>query len=132
MRRIATIYLVMWPWFRSMWHVFDTTNYPALKHLYFYSVDASIAGLFAILLYVVVHGVRPTQYVSVSQFKSLVLWLFIYSFWCYLVDSLMVLGIGDKDSAIYTGGSITLLIIPWLWIFVLKHLVNLYRKLSYG
>lgn len=122
MKKVAGIYLLSWPIFRTAWHLINTDNSPALKKLYFISVAASISGLFAILYYVAKNGLRDSKYMSVIQFKRLTLWLFIYSVWCFINDSLMIMGIGDKDSIIYTGISIVLLIFPLLWVlFASKH-----------
>lgn len=135
MKKIAVIFLASYPIIKIAFHLIKTKSVPDIEtepdintivyQMYFLYNNAAMVGLFALLHSISCYMQRikslylKSSIITTISFKFYTLSLFIYSIWCFIVDALMLFGIGNKDSIIYTGISIVLLFIS-LWSFVLK------------
>jgi hypothetical protein len=127
MKKTGAIFLILWIFVRIAFHLVKTDSDPdsisaidkIVYQLYFIASSFWMVGLFAILNSLAKYIPR-IEYMPRISFRKFTLCLFIYASWCAFVDVLMIFGVGNKDSLIYTGVSIILLFISIIWLYVSK------------
>jgi len=114
MGKIATIFILIWVFLRLIFHSFDFSNSEITSFIYFASNDVALIGFF-LMLYSFARQNRFSLFMCRNRFKKLILSLIIYSIWCFVVDILLLMGIGTHDTTAYTAISMGIISIGALW-----------------
>ena len=114
MTKAGSIFILLWMLFRLLSHVFSYVDNEIVTFLYFGGNDLAICG-FALLLYSICYKINFT-FLSRKRTKRLFLIVLIYSLWCLIGDTCILMGIGAHDTALYTSMDVTILSVGALWV----------------
>lgn len=119
MSKYIGIWILLWCVFKFIFHAisYDDTKIGAL--LYYAANGILNIGIFA-FIYSMIDKLNMRFYrIPIYKLKRLLKIVLIYSAWCLVVDVLIFLGIGARDTAFYTNMDMGILGIGTLWaIFV--------------
>ena len=99
--------------FRLIFHMFRYIDNDLITFIYFTGNDLAVCG-FATLIYSIRDKIN-ISFLTKKRSKRLFLTVLIYSLWCLIVDTLILMGIGTHGTALYTSIDITILSIGAIW-----------------
>lgn len=112
MKKIGSIFILLWALFRFCFHGFSYEDCEYCSLFYYVGNDLGIIGFLLLTLN------QKITFLSKLRSKKLFIVLLIYSSWCLIVDVLLELGIGTHDKAIFSQIDMAILGIGVLWSFV--------------